>query len=145
VRRASILAVAALLLLAGCGGEDDGETKVSETDIEGVWRATALSAGARPSPTLPGTEVTAEFAADGELSGSAGCNSYGGGYETEGSSISIGALRATKMACVDPGVMEQETNFLTALPQATEFQIEAGELVLLNGTGKVVARFETGG
>lgn len=137
-----MLAVTALLL-AGCGGGDGTGATADPTGPEGSWRATLLPRGTGLSPPLAKTEVTAEFAADGELVGSAGCNSYGGSYESAGSSISIGPLRATRKACADQAAMEQEQAFLTALPRATEFRLEAGTLVLLSAKGAPVAKFES--
>lgn len=56
-----------------------------------------------------GTEITAIFSEDGNMSGSAGCNSYSGSYEATEDTISIGPIANTEMACMDPeGIMEQE-------------------------------------
>lgn len=122
---------------------DGGELRFRAASPEGSWRAISFLQGDGVSTLLPGTEVTAELAADGALAGSAGCNSYGGSYKTRGSSISIGALYSTEMACTDPkGIMEQEQAFLSALPRAAEFELETGNLVLLTAKGTIVATFE---
>lgn len=71
---------------------------------------------------IPGTEITAEFSSDGNLAGSAGCNNYSATYTTDGSSISIGPAVSTMMACAEPtGIMEQETQYLTALPTTNQY------------------------
>jgi len=62
------------------------------------------------------TEITAEFGADGSLTGSAGCNTYNASYEIEGGNINIGPSVTTRMMCQEPeGVMEQECAYLAAL------------------------------
>lgn len=123
--------------------ESDGdELRFQAASPEGSWRATSFLQGDGVSTLLADTEITADFG-EGALSGSAGCNQYGGGYETRGSSISIEALFATEMACDSPrGIMEQERAFLSVLPRAAEFKLEARNLVLLTAKGTIVATFE---
>ena len=56
------------------------------------------------------TEITATFnSGKGEVSGSAGCNTFFAGYEVSGVDLSIFELAYTEMACMSPeGIMEQE-------------------------------------
>ncbi|NIV29798.1 MAG: META domain-containing protein, partial [Anaerolineae bacterium] len=60
--------------------------------------------------TLLKTEITAIFE-DGELTGSAGCNTYNGTYTTtagaEENEIEVGPLATTRMACQER-IMDQE-------------------------------------
>ena len=73
---------------------------------------------------LPDTEITATFdSANNRVSGSAGCNSYGGAYGINGSQITISELISTKKACLLPGVMEQEQQFLALMQSAQSFEI----------------------
>ncbi len=125
------------LVLAG----GQGALRFRAASPEGSWRATSILQGDAVT-LLAGAEVTADIA-DDTISGSSGCNTYSGEFSTEGSTISIGALGGTEMACVTPaGVMGQEEAFLNALPQAAEFRIENGGLVLLTAQGTIVATFE---
>jgi heat shock protein HslJ len=72
---------------------------------------------------LPDTEITATFDSDNDrVSGSAGCNSYGGAYGINGSQITISELASTKKACLLPGVMEQEQLFLSLMQSAQSFE-----------------------
>jgi len=80
---------------------------------------------------LTDTEITAEFvSSEGTVKGSAGCNSYFGSYQLEGSKLSIpGPIGATEMYCMEPeGIMEQEQQYLTALGAAESYKIENGRL-----------------
>jgi heat shock protein HslJ len=93
--------------------------------------------------TIIGTEITADFGADGTLSGSAGCNSYQAGYEVEGNSITIGQPASTRKACAEPeGIMQQEQEYLAALPTAATYQISGDRLEMRAADGSIVATFE---
>ena len=80
---------------------------------------------------IEGTEVNALFdSTDGQVTGSAGCNRYFTGYEIKGSKVSItGPIAATEMFCVEPGVMDQESEYLSLLQTIDTFQVVEGELV----------------
>jgi heat shock protein HslJ len=118
------------------------ELRFRPASVEGSWRVTSLLQGDGVSTLLPGTEITAEFGAEG-VGGSAGCNLYGGELQTRGRSISIQQLYVTEMLCSEPaGIAEQEEAFLAALPRAAKFQLEGGNLVLLTAKGTVVATLE---
>ena len=85
------------------------------------------------APGLQDTTVTAEFS-DGEVSGSSGCNSYNTQYEIEGESIMIGPIAVTRKYCSEPeGIMEQESQYLTALQNAVTYNIELDQLNLFDG------------
>ena len=69
--------------------------------------------------TIIGTEITAVFAEDGTLSGSAGCNNYTSSYESDDVQIKIGPAASTRMFCAEPeGSMDQESQYLAALLKA---------------------------
>ncbi|MFC1905001.1 YbaY family lipoprotein [Chloroflexota bacterium] len=80
---------------------------------------------------LPNTEITIEFvSAEKTVKGSAGCNSYFGSYEVEGSQLSMpGPMGATEMYCMEPeGVMDQEQEYLATLQLAESYEIDSNEL-----------------
>ncbi len=82
------------------------------------------------------TPLTMTFGADGQVSGSAGCNNFTGGYTVDGDAITIGPLASTMMMCADPeNVMEQEQMFLSALSAATTYTIHGDRLELRTATG----------
>ena len=82
--------------------------------------------------TLLRTEITALFE-DGELTGSAGCNTYKGTYTiTAGAGeneIEIGPLATTRMACQEK-IMDQEARYLSALEAAETYIIEGTALTI---------------
>ena len=98
----------------------------------------------RKSAPVPGSTITLSFN-DGEISGSAGCNTYGGAYQVDGSEISISQLYFTEMACMDPdGVMEQEQTYLGYLDEAYRFEL-SGDQLLLYWTPQETLTFVPGG
>jgi hypothetical protein len=76
--------------------------------------------------TIAGSEITALFA-NGQVSGSAGCNTYQGTYRSTRAAgrntIEFGPLATTRMMCDEP-LMDQEGLYLAALEAATEYTIE---------------------
>ena len=88
--------------------------------------------------------ATLKVEADGQVSGSTGCNRYSGSAELgNGMSIRFGPLATTKMACKGP-LMAAEQAFIAALENARSYRFEAGNLLLLDGSGAVVATFTLG-
>lgn len=91
-----------------------------------------------------GTEITAFFNEDGEVSGIAGCNDYSASYEVSGEKITIGPARITRMFCEEPeGIMEQEMQYLAALEMARSYQFEGENLVLMDSEGRRVVDYQT--
>jgi len=82
--------------------------------------------------TIPGSEITALFA-NGQVSGSAGCNTYQGTYRSTRAAgrntIEFSPLATTRMMCDEP-LMNQEGIYLTALASATEYTIEGFALTI---------------
>jgi heat shock protein HslJ len=93
------------------------------------------------TPILPATAVTVLFE-NGNLTGSAGCNSYFGSYAMEGANgITIGPLGSTLMFCGEPGVMEQETAYLTLLQSAVSYEVSGAQLILSDAGGMPVLEY----
>ena len=90
------------------------------------------------TPVLEGTTLTAAFR-DGRLSGSSGCNSYGGAYRVQGQDLEVEDLFATLMACLGPeGILDQEARFLALLGEARDFELAGGRLTILASGGEAL-------
>lgn len=76
---------------------------------------------------------------EGNASGFGGCNTFRGGYELDGDSISIGPLAGTLMAC-EVQKMAVEGAYMPALEVADAWAIDGDELVLSSG-GEETLRF----
>jgi heat shock protein HslJ len=108
-----------------------------------TWQAVSYnnSKGGAVSIILD-TEITAEFDQDGTLSGSAGCNNYTATYETDEDLISIGPAASTRKFCAEPeGIMDQESQYLTALETAATYRIDGDRLELRTEDGALVASY----
>ncbi len=83
---------------------------------------------------ISGTLITAEFQ-NGQLSGSGGCNTYNATYDVSGGngSISITLNGGTNMLCGN-AIDAQETQFLTALQAASNFQVQGNQMTLMGPT-----------
>lgn len=81
------------------------------------------------------------FAKEGGVNGNGGCNSFGGGYKLDGTSLKIENVFSTMMAC-EEAVSQQEHAFLEALRKTATYQITAGELVLKDEAAAELARLQ---
>ena len=79
---------------------------------------------------LADSTVTLDFKAGGEVGGSGGCNSYGGGYTIKDGRLVFSAIVSTLMACTDQAITEQEMAYLAALQTAGRFAITNGMLTI---------------
>ena len=88
-----------------------------------------------------GVPVTALFAEDGTLTGSAGCNSYNTTWEANGDQLEIGPVASTAMACADEDVSQQEFRYLELLGEADTYRIDAGMLELFDAEGTRILQY----
>ncbi len=158
--RLSGLIVALVLVMVACGGSDSTATTepAAQTSATSAPSTTATSqpVQAVDVPELGGTswsltnyrlpsgsitniwrtDVTISFAADGTMSGSAGCNNYqatwtvGGAYDefesgvpdsNDGQELIIADLSSTEMACEDESIMEQESEILDLIQRGARW------------------------
>lgn len=87
------------------------------------WLLVSLGPAGDESTVLVESEVTLQFDDAGQAAGSAGCNSYGGAYDSHDDTLSFGPLASTMMACADDAVMDQEQRYLAALQNAATFAL----------------------
>lgn len=93
--------------------------------LAGTWEVVGVNNGKGGVVSIATDQViTLEFAEDGRVAGSAGCNRYTGTFTTEGEKVTFGPAAATRKMCPDAKVMEQEQNFLTALGTVSTVQVE---------------------
>jgi heat shock protein HslJ len=107
------------------------------------WRATGINNGRGGVVSLvAGSNVTLDFAADGQASGSAGCNRFNTRYSADGTTLRLQPAAATRRLCPEPGVMEQESAFLRALETVATSRVEGSRLELRTADGALAASFE---
>lgn len=141
-----VLSATLILSLAACSQtgahhkpspSDAPGQKLSLSDLTGrEWLVENIMEGG----VIDFSHTTLIFSADGSVSGSTGCNSYGGSVKAEADGLTIGPLRTTRMACA-PALMDQEQKFLKVLSQPVMPNIdETGELTLTSAEGSISAR-----
>ena len=86
------------LTLLDSSGKELAMFNAQSSDLGGTsWIVSGYNNGKQAVVSvMTGTELTANFGADGKLTGSAGCNNYTAGYQTDGSKISIGPAATTR-------------------------------------------------
>ena len=114
--------------------------------VDGTWTVTGYNDGQEAvTSVLEGTHLTATFAADGPMTGAAGCNSFHGTFTSSGDTLAIGPLAVTQMACTDPpGVMKQESRLLAALESAATYAIEGDVLQIRTADEALAVTFTRG-
>ncbi len=173
------LIVALLTLVSACGGSDtvapttepaaqssDAPTTTAASEpaqtidapeLGGTdWNVTDYSQGSGTITNVWLTEVTISFAADGTVSGSAGCNDYQGTWEVagvydefesgvpdpnDGQELILGSLSWTEVACEDEDIMDQEAEILDLLQRAGRWVLIRDSFHLRDGAGAFL--FET--
>ncbi len=132
-RTLAILAVPLVALALGACSSTPGGSAVAAALPGTTWTVTSVGGefvDAKSPPTIT-------FGADGNVSGTTGCNQYSGSYEVDGSTIKVGMLAMTLMLC-EGSVGEQETLFGPALQGATSWAIDSSGNLMLSGAGDII-------
>ena len=100
----------------------------SESPGTGPWQVSTIN----EADVIDGTSVTLEFAEEGRVAGSGGCNRYFGSVAIDGDRITFSEIGSTRMAC-EPAIMGQEDRFFAALGEAARFEKSGdSKLVILD-------------
>lgn len=90
---------------------------------------------------LEGTQITADFR-DGQVRGSAGCNSYFASYQRTTAELQVGAASSTRIFCNGPeGIMEQEAAYLRLLQSSATYQISEGQLAIYDSSRNCILTY----
>jgi len=111
---------------------DEGRSSVTGTS----WTATGVNNGRDAVESTAGTEaLTAEFGADGSLSGFAGCNTFTAEYVVAGTDeLSITEVATTMKAC-DEAATTLEAQYLAALGNVATYELSGDTLTLRDSAG----------
>lgn len=98
-----------------------------------LWTVDSIINGDAVSSTPPETTATVRFRADGTVEVNFGCNTGGGHYAVDGTTLRIFDLVQTEMACSDArGALEAAVGAVLSAGQLT-WQVEASRLTLTAG------------
>lgn len=109
-------------------GEND-----SISIISGAWIDPSAHTGSEQKTFV-------QFHPDGKVSGFAGCNRFFGTFVATDSTLDVGPLATTRMACPD-AIMQQEMAFLGKIGGAAGYQI-TGHAMTLQATDGIVLELE---
>lgn len=140
-------------VLAACGGDggDDADggrpgggsssdgSGVRDQPLEGTEWILDQEASRFANATSAAV-VTAQFGADGRLTGNGGCNDYFTSYEVDGSALTVSAkIGSTRRLCADliGGV---ESAYFARLPKAKSYAIDGRELTIRTSGKPLVYR-----
>lgn len=102
------------------------------------WRLSGLGDG--DAIVTTGLDENIFFVLDGEtISGSGGCNAFGGTLVIEGESISVGDIESTQEACEDEEVNQRELAFFTMLDNVTRYEVSRDTLNLYDAQDALLA------
>jgi heat shock protein HslJ len=124
------------LRMKDAGGRTVLSYAVGTPGVEGSWTVISVLYDDAIRSVVVDTDLTAEFSADGTISGSTGCNSFHGDYTLDGRKLHIGPLSATKKACPTKEASDQEAGYLAALESAARIDQVGPDLTLLNAKGQ---------
>jgi len=122
-----------LMMSQQAAAEEPAAETIDAEALVGEWRIVSVG-----DDTLAGdANATLGFDAEGGFFGRL-CNSFRGGYTTEGSTISFGKVAATLMACPEPQASQERTLF-AAFESVSAYRIgEDGTLALLDDKGQIL-------
>jgi len=133
-----ILAAATLIasVVAACGSSGGkGGT------LEGInWDVAAYADASGTMVDAPVTVPMDALFEGGTVAGKSGCNTYTGSYTASGSSLKVGPLASTRMAC-DQVAMDAEAAYLAAMDKAATYTAEGSKLTIYDSNAKEVVRF----
>jgi heat shock protein HslJ len=112
-----------------------------EEPIVTTWQLESFVEGDATTPALPDAPITLQFDGntlrlEGEVSGSAGCNTYRAAYRHV-NEFTFSPPVSTRKACPPP-IMEQESRFLGVLEAVTSYAIDGDQLELRTEDGRAL-------
>lgn len=138
-RPAMALMVSALVwLVAACGGGAASPGDPAQLQ-QSAFEVTAISVAGQDLTVLEPVVIT--FTEDSVSVGTP-CNGLSGPAEFSDTTITVGALAATKMAC-EPALMAQDQVLADAMAANPTWALANGELTLTGGTTVITAESVT--
>jgi heat shock protein HslJ len=123
-----------LVLTRSTGPSEEPMTPASLT---GAWKLTSSGSGGTLASALANVEAGLTFNGDGTVTGTSGCNEFGGRYVVEGDQITFIEIVSTLKLCDTP-MMEQEEAVQQVLTGTATYKIEGNTLTITNNDRMLV-------
>lgn len=154
-RRAVVIALLIVLVLAVGAGIFAAMRAVAgpASLTDRTWTLTSMTVDGHAQTLITSHPITLRFRSqERQVSGSSGCNSYGGSYLIVGDALRLTDLAMTAMACVsanpdtgefqtDNDVMGQESTYAQALGEVNKYHLDGDTLTLQGNGGRTTLTF----
>ncbi len=135
----AVLVAAVVASVGGCAAAGGG----TGGTIEGpTWQLTSQAVAGAATGVPGGVHVDATFKG-GAVAGSGGCNAYTGPATVAGSTLKVGPLASTEMACEGPASAVEQA-YLANLANAATFTATADTLTIFDASGATILEFKAG-
>ena len=138
MKRLTLLLITLGLIISACTSTQPGGEALT---VPSKWNLMSFGKSGTETPIIQDSIITLEFAENDQVGGTGGCNSYGGKFEVQGETITIKEIVSTLMACMDDQVMEQETQYFTALQGVSNYEISGDNLTIFYEDGQSQLNF----
>lgn len=102
------------------------------------WVLVQYGESAGIKQVIADTEVYAFFdSRDKTVTGSGGCNIFGGKYEVDGLTLKVSDIFQTTLSCGGEKYI-QESVFLNIMKNAENFEMERGQLIIYGGKARLI-------
>jgi heat shock protein HslJ len=113
--------------------------------LDKEWPLASLQRAPGDVVDTTGKGITLQFAADGSVSGSDGCNRFGGAYTVgAGGQMTITLGPSTLIAC-EQAISDLAQEYTQALGKVASYSTSAGSLQLSDSAGQAALTYTTGG
>ncbi|WP_144210869.1 META domain-containing protein [Shewanella donghaensis] len=121
----------ACLVIFTLGACQSTTQQAEEINLIGDWHIETVLSNA----VIDHSPAQMNFAEDGKLTGNNSCNQFFGDYSQQQNQLSLSSAGATRMACVDV-LMQQEQSIMKAMPLVVKMtQSKSGKLLLKSEDG----------
>ena len=107
------------------------EEPAGSASLTGAWKLTSFGSADVVSSALTDVEAGLTLNEDGTVTGTSGCNEFGGGYTVEGDQIAFKEIVSTLKLCDTP-LMGQEEALQQVLTETASYQIDGNTLTITN-------------
>ena len=147
MKQLTLLLISLVFITSACSSSRAGGEEAGNLAVPSQWKLVSFGKTDAETPIIEGSSITLEFTGNGEVSGSGGCNSYGGEYEAQGNTLTFKDITSTLKACANQQVTEQEKQYFEALRAAGKFEITGDNLTIWYEDGQSKLNFakETSG
>jgi heat shock protein HslJ len=129
--------LAAALLLSACSPATPQTPDLAGTS----WKLVSYGPTDAQITAMDGVDTSLKFSTDGQVSGTFGCNSFGGDYSQDGNSITFGPIMSTMMACDDARNSQDQAGFAVLQGTVSFFYLEGDSMSIHSADGKTMLLF----